>query len=146
MERSEGLRWLENLGTAVVAPLILTWAFVAAASEPWHYLIVVAILVGAVVLFVVSYRQRGVCIIRADQVGYGDVDGHIRWIPRDQVVAVRISEVPFPVLSFVNPAGKVSDVASVRFFSPKEVVEAFESAGIPVKAPWLVRRQTRDHR
>ena len=34
VERSEGLMWLETLGTAVVAPLILTWSFVAAATEP----------------------------------------------------------------------------------------------------------------
>ena len=138
--------WLETLGGAVVAPLIVAGAFIAAASEPWHYLMVVAIVVGAAVLFVVSYRQRGVCIIRPDQVGYGDVGGDIRWIPRDQVAAVRVSEAPFPTLSFFNPAGKVSDVASVRCFSPKELVEAFESAGIPVKAPRTVRRQARHRR
>ena len=105
----------------------------------------VAILVVAVVLFVVGYGQRGVCIIRSDQVGYGDVDPHSLDTPRPGRGHSH-QRSPISVLSFVNPAGKVSDVASVRFFSPKEVVEAFESAGIPVKAPWLVRRQTRDHR
>ena len=143
VERDEQDMWMAN-GMGGVAVLIVAVLPVLSAKPPAaYYVIPLAILVAGSAFFVYLVRARDVCIIRSDRIGHGSVDGPIRWIPRDEVGSVELSRTPFFQLDFYDRNGKTLDSTTLRFFSDRELVEAFESVGIPVKAPRAVRHQAR---
>ncbi len=147
VERVEWLMWTENLmGAAAFLALAGIFAFTGDVPPYVRVLIVLGIVVASTAFFVTLLRKRGVCIIRPDRIGHGSLDGALRWIPREQVGSVEISRTPFFQLDFYDPSGKWSGTTSFMFFSDQELVEAFESAGIPVKAPRAVRGQVRRRR
>jgi hypothetical protein len=146
VERDEQEMWIAN-GIGAAAVVVVAVLPVLSAKPPaTYYVIPLAFLVAGAAFFVYLVRARDVCIIRPDRIGHGSVDGPIRWIPRDQVGSVELSRTPFFQLSFYDRNGKTLDSTKLRFFSDKELVEAFESAGIPVKAPRGLRHQARPPR
>ncbi len=132
IERDPLRVWIENLAGAGAALAFLVFALVAA-HEPLHYLMVLAIAAGFSAVVLVSVRRHHVCIIGHDRIGFGDVNGPMEWIPRRQVASVRVRKTPFFQVSFYDTDGKLSGSNVFAFFSVREVREAFESAGIPVR-------------
>jgi len=141
VERVEWLMWTENL-VGAAAFLVLAGIFAFSGDVPPYVraLVVLGIVGASAAFFVTLMRKRGVCIIRPDRIGHGSLNGPVRWIPREQVGSVEISRTPFFQLDFYDPSGKWSGSTSFMFFSDRELLEAFESAGIPVKTPRALRR------
>ena len=147
VERDERRMWIEN-GIMAAGVLLVAGLPVLATKPPaaYYYLIPLAILVAGIVFLVFQVRSRDVCIIQPHRIGHGSVDGPIRWIPREQVGSVELSRRPFFQLDFYDPSGNWSGCTSFQFFSDRELMEAFESAGIPVKVPRALRRHAPNHR
>jgi len=132
VERDErGVRQEAAIAATVIAVLLGLSAM--AADRPAEYMVLLP-MAAVLALFVFSrLRRRQVCIIRADQIGYGYIHGRMWWVQRDQVGSVGIRRYPLLQVSFYSVGGRLVTSTVFGSFSALELREAFESADIPTR-------------
>ena len=133
VERQEWRRWVELVAGGGVFLGVLWFLVFAPGKRPAPYLAVLVLLAVFVATVRFYLRRRDVLIVSPDRLGHGAVDGPIRWIPRDEVGSVRIRRTPLFDVSFYDKNDRFLTSAIFSFFSVREVREAFESAGIPLR-------------
>ncbi|MGH8933958.1 MAG: hypothetical protein ACRDZO_25820 [Egibacteraceae bacterium] len=132
VERDEHRMWFET-GIVVTGCLILSVYLAWPPNRPAHYAVAGGVIAVGIVLLISVIRQRGVCIMEPTRIGYGFIAGKMWWHDRDRVGSVLVRERPLLEVRFYGRDGKM--IASHVFgcFDPKELRQAFESAGIPVR-------------
>jgi len=122
-------------GVVIVATVgaVVLGVFAMAADRPAEYMVLLPIAAVLALVVFSQLRRRQVCIIRADQIGYGSIHGRMWWVQRDQVGSVGIRQHPLLQVLFYGVDGRLVTSAVFGSFSVLEVHEAFESAGIPIR-------------
>ncbi|MGH8907051.1 MAG: hypothetical protein ACRD0K_11155 [Egibacteraceae bacterium] len=132
VERDERRMWVEA-GAPVIGSLGFAAYLAALADRPVEYLPVVGVIALGVLLLVSGIRRRHLCVIEPTRIGFGFLGGRMWWLDRDRIGSVRVRQGLMLEVLFCDRDGKMFDNHAFACFDPKELRQAFESAGIPVR-------------
>ena len=132
VERVEWRMWVET-GAVAICGLFLAIYLAVQPNRPFSYLAAGGVTALAVLLFVSGVRRRGVCIIEPTKIRYGFLKGKMWWLDRDRVGSVLVRQDLLLQVRFYGHDGKMFASHVFGHFNPKELRQAFESAGIPVR-------------
>jgi len=132
VERVEWRMWVET-GVGVSLALILAAYFASLVDRRIEYLPVAGLITLGIMLLIIGVRRRPVCVIESARVGYGFLKGKMWWLDRDRIGSVLVRNDLLLQVRFFDRDGRLFDSSVLAFFDPKELRQAFESAGIPVR-------------
>jgi hypothetical protein len=133
VERVEWRMWVET-GVLLVGSLILAVYFTALPNRPFTYFAAAAVVAFGLLLFVSGMRRRQVCVIEPRRFGFGYLDkDKMWWFDRDCLASVRVRKDLLLQVRFYGHDGRMFATSVFAYFDPKELRQAFESAGIPVR-------------
>lgn len=134
--RVERVEWRMRVetGVPVIGCLILAIYFASLADSPVEYLAVVGVIVVGILLFISGIRRRQVCVIEPTRIGYGYIGGKMWWHDRDRLGSVLVrKDLLLQARFYDRDDGRMFGYMVFAFFDPKELRQAFDSAGIPVR-------------
>ncbi len=135
VERDERRMWIET-AAPVIGCLMLAIYFASLADRLVEYLPVVGVIALGIVLLVSGIRRRQVCVIEPTRIGYGfpEKKNKMWWVDRDRVGSVLVrQDMLLQVRFYDRNDGRMFASTVFGHFNPKELRQAFESAGIPVR-------------
>ena len=99
---------------------------------PSDWFAVGAVFIVGVILGMAIYRKRDVCIIRANQIGWGSIGGKLTWVDRTDVHSVRVVNNILLEVQCFDAQDELRQAFFLTHFVPAELREALEEASIAV--------------
>lgn len=133
VERDERRMWVETSVGVALTLFLAGYFWSLADGRPIIYLLTVGLIVTGVALLIVGLRRRPVCVIEPDRIGYGFTKGRMWWLDRDRIGLVVVRKNLLIQVQFFDRDGNLFASNVFSFFDPKELRQAFKSAGILVR-------------